>query len=182
MRRATKEGNRPSFWTYLKMNGCRGCQKQDEEETIHHVLLSGGCEGIGRNKNNRYRTEMRRAIGKCGKLMSDINNNEGTEQAANAFRALEWPRQQTDWRLRTEEELVLRQMISGIIPEWQDDDNKKKKGAIALFTSWTVDMMNCARIQMKAWVNMKNEHKACVQKRWDNRGKMHTTFHRWRKG
>eukprot|EP00965_Chrysotila_dentata_P224622 6194290-Pleurochrysis_carterae.AAC.1 len=53
---ATREGNRPTFWTYLKVNGCsRGCQRQEEEETIHHVL-SGGCEGIGRGKNNRYRT------------------------------------------------------------------------------------------------------------------------------
>eukprot|EP00965_Chrysotila_dentata_P100897 3333141-Pleurochrysis_carterae.AAC.1 len=62
MRHATREGNRPSFWTYLKVNGCRGCQRQEQEETIHHVL-SGGCEGIGRNKNNRYRTEMKRSLG-----------------------------------------------------------------------------------------------------------------------
>eukprot|EP00965_Chrysotila_dentata_P163128 5387605-Pleurochrysis_carterae.AAC.1 len=61
MRHATREGNRPSFWTYLKVNGCRGCQRQEEEETIHHVL-SGECEGIGRSKNNRYRTEMRRVL------------------------------------------------------------------------------------------------------------------------
>eukprot|EP00965_Chrysotila_dentata_P176502 5827985-Pleurochrysis_carterae.AAC.1 len=46
------------------VNGCKGCQRQEEEETIHHVL-SGGCEGIGRNKNNRYRTEIKRALGKC---------------------------------------------------------------------------------------------------------------------
>eukprot|EP00965_Chrysotila_dentata_P189256 6173221-Pleurochrysis_carterae.AAC.1 len=31
MRHATIEGNRPSFWTYLKVNGCRGCQRQEEE-------------------------------------------------------------------------------------------------------------------------------------------------------
>eukprot|EP00965_Chrysotila_dentata_P043955 1461285-Pleurochrysis_carterae.AAC.1 len=36
MRHATKEGNRPTFWTYLQINGCRGCQRQEEEETIHH--------------------------------------------------------------------------------------------------------------------------------------------------
>eukprot|EP00965_Chrysotila_dentata_P245281 6206462-Pleurochrysis_carterae.AAC.1 len=36
MRHATREGNRPSFWTYLKENGCRGCQIQEEEETIQH--------------------------------------------------------------------------------------------------------------------------------------------------
>eukprot|EP00965_Chrysotila_dentata_P113892 3765456-Pleurochrysis_carterae.AAC.1 len=76
MRHATREGNRPSFWTYLKVNGCRGCHKQEEEETIQHVL-SGGCDGIGRNKNDRYRTEMKRVLGKCGKLMNDMNNREG---------------------------------------------------------------------------------------------------------
>eukprot|EP00965_Chrysotila_dentata_P074886 2474678-Pleurochrysis_carterae.AAC.1 len=159
-RHATREGNRPSFWTYLKLNGCRGCQRQEKEETIHHVL-SGGCEGLGRNKNNRYRIEMRRALGKCGKLMSDINNNEGIEQATKALRALEWPRRQTDRILKEGEELALRQIISGIIPEWQDTDNERKKGVIALLRSWTADMMNGARIQMKTWVTMKNEHKAC---------------------
>eukprot|EP00965_Chrysotila_dentata_P055139 1830121-Pleurochrysis_carterae.AAC.1 len=50
MRHATREGNRPSFWTYLMVNGCRGCQRQEEEETIYH-LLRGGCEGIGKSKN-----------------------------------------------------------------------------------------------------------------------------------
>eukprot|EP00965_Chrysotila_dentata_P227179 6195841-Pleurochrysis_carterae.AAC.2 len=61
-------------------------------------------------------------------------------------------------------------MISGIIPEWHHTDNKKKKGVIALLKSWTGEMMNCnwARIQMKTWVATKNEHKANVQRRWDN--------------
>eukprot|EP00965_Chrysotila_dentata_P014919 493469-Pleurochrysis_carterae.AAC.1 len=59
MRHATREGNRPSFWTYLMVNGCRSCQRQEEEETVHHVL-SRRCEGIERNKNNKYKTEMRR--------------------------------------------------------------------------------------------------------------------------
>eukprot|EP00965_Chrysotila_dentata_P261599 6214311-Pleurochrysis_carterae.AAC.2 len=84
MRHATREGNKPSSWTYLKANGFRGCQKQEEEETIHHVL-SGGFEGIGRSKNNKYRTEMRRVIGKCGKLMSDINNYEGGSKQPERF-------------------------------------------------------------------------------------------------
>eukprot|EP00965_Chrysotila_dentata_P254145 6211777-Pleurochrysis_carterae.AAC.8 len=47
MRHAIREGNRPSFWTYLKVNGCRGCQKQEKDETIHHVL-GGGCEALGK--------------------------------------------------------------------------------------------------------------------------------------
>eukprot|EP00965_Chrysotila_dentata_P173894 5740246-Pleurochrysis_carterae.AAC.1 len=39
MRHATREGNRPSFWTYLKVNGCRGGQRQDdEEEKIHRKM------------------------------------------------------------------------------------------------------------------------------------------------
>eukprot|EP00965_Chrysotila_dentata_P131567 4349358-Pleurochrysis_carterae.AAC.1 len=29
---------------------------------------------------------------------------------------------------------------------------------------------------------MKNEHKASVQRRWGNRGKMYEAFQRWRKG
>eukprot|EP00965_Chrysotila_dentata_P254732 6211980-Pleurochrysis_carterae.AAC.1 len=93
---------------------------------------------------------MKRALGKCGKLMSDINNNEGVEQATKALRALEWLRRQTDLRLKEEEELALKRTISGIIPEWQDTDNKRGKGVIALLRSWTAEMtMNWARIQMK---------------------------------
>eukprot|EP00965_Chrysotila_dentata_P113560 3752913-Pleurochrysis_carterae.AAC.1 len=29
MKHATRLGNTPSFWTYLKENGCRGCQKTE---------------------------------------------------------------------------------------------------------------------------------------------------------
>eukprot|EP00965_Chrysotila_dentata_P257309 6212846-Pleurochrysis_carterae.AAC.3 len=76
MRHATREGNRPSFWTYLKEHGCRGCQKQGEEETIYHVL-SGTCEALGRQTNNNYRTEMRRVLEKCKKLMNDKQINAG---------------------------------------------------------------------------------------------------------
>eukprot|EP00965_Chrysotila_dentata_P160723 5307321-Pleurochrysis_carterae.AAC.2 len=180
MRHATREGNRPSFWTYLKVNGCRGCQRQEEDETIHHVL-SGGCEGIGRSKNNRYRTEMRGILRKCGKLMSDINNSEGVEQASKALRALERPRRHADPRLQEEEELALRQIMAGIIPEWHDVNNKRRKGILALLRIWTGDMMNLARIQMKTWVATKNEHKAKVQRRWDSRGNMNEVFQIWKK-
>eukprot|EP00965_Chrysotila_dentata_P092705 3059921-Pleurochrysis_carterae.AAC.1 len=55
-------------------------------------------------------------------------------------------------------------MISGIIPEWQEADVKKKKGAITVLRSWTGDMMNHARIQMKTWITIKNEHKASVKR------------------
>eukprot|EP00965_Chrysotila_dentata_P131058 4332445-Pleurochrysis_carterae.AAC.3 len=41
--------------------------------------------------------------------------------------------------------------------------------------------MNCARIHMKTWIATKNEHKANVQRRWDNRGRLHTAFQIWRK-
>eukprot|EP00965_Chrysotila_dentata_P219783 6191354-Pleurochrysis_carterae.AAC.1 len=74
--------------------------------------------------------------------MSDINNSEGVEQASKVLRALERPRRQTDPRLKEEEKLALNQMISGIIPEWQDADNKREKGVIALLRLWTGEMMN----------------------------------------
>eukprot|EP00965_Chrysotila_dentata_P036252 1207411-Pleurochrysis_carterae.AAC.1 len=41
-------------------------------------------------------------------------------------------------------------------------------------------MKNRARIHMKVWNGKKNEHKAKVQQRWDNRGNMHKTFVRWK--
>eukprot|EP00965_Chrysotila_dentata_P189257 6173221-Pleurochrysis_carterae.AAC.2 len=72
-------------------------------------------------------------------------------------------------------------MISGIIPEWCDTNNRREKGFIALLTSWTGEMMNWARIQMKTWMATKNEHKATVQRRWDNRGKMNKVFQTWKK-
>eukprot|EP00965_Chrysotila_dentata_P131702 4354676-Pleurochrysis_carterae.AAC.1 len=113
---------------------------------------------------------MRRVLGKCGKLMSDINNSEGVEQATKVLRALEWPRRQMELRLKEEEELALKQMISGIIPEWRDTNSRRKKGVMALLRSWTGEMMNWARTQMKTWIATKNENKANVQRRWDNRG------------
>eukprot|EP00965_Chrysotila_dentata_P142367 4706800-Pleurochrysis_carterae.AAC.1 len=60
--------------------------------------------------------------------MRDINNGEGVQQTTKALFAQEWPRRQTDQRFREEEELALKQMISGNIPEWRHTDNKKKKG------------------------------------------------------
>eukprot|EP00965_Chrysotila_dentata_P159394 5265603-Pleurochrysis_carterae.AAC.1 len=80
MRHATREGNKPSFWTYLKVNGCRGCQKQEEEETIHHVI-SGGGEVTGRKESSRYREEVRGALEKCKQLMTDRPNSAGVTQA-----------------------------------------------------------------------------------------------------
>eukprot|EP00965_Chrysotila_dentata_P036933 1228858-Pleurochrysis_carterae.AAC.1 len=47
--------------------------------------------------------------------------------------------------------------------------------------SWTGELMNQARIHMKLWTEKKNEHKAVVQRRWDNRGKMLQMFMRWRR-
>eukprot|EP00965_Chrysotila_dentata_P086409 2851333-Pleurochrysis_carterae.AAC.1 len=42
--------------------------------------------------------------------------------------------------------------------------------------------MDWARTQMKTWIVTKNdEHKANVQRRWDNRGKMNKAFQTWRK-
>eukprot|EP00965_Chrysotila_dentata_P034409 1145559-Pleurochrysis_carterae.AAC.1 len=72
-------------------------------------------------------------------------------------------------------------MISGILPEWQEADDKKKKGVIAMLRSWTGEMMIYAMIQMKTWITIKNEHKANVQRRWDNRTKMSKAFQNWRR-
>eukprot|EP00965_Chrysotila_dentata_P237957 6202213-Pleurochrysis_carterae.AAC.2 len=83
--------------------------------------------------------------------MSNINNREGVDQASKAMRALKRPRRQTDPRLKEEEELALKEMISGIIPEWRDTNNKRGKGFIASFGSWMGEMMNWAKMQMKAW-------------------------------
>eukprot|EP00965_Chrysotila_dentata_P258944 6213401-Pleurochrysis_carterae.AAC.1 len=119
-------GEQLSFWTYLKVNGCRGCQKQEEEETIHHVI-SGGCEGIGKKENSRYREEMRVALQKSKKLMRDIQNSAGVIQMDNkALRALQQPRRQANQGVREDEEQALRQMISGTIPEWQEASDKEK--------------------------------------------------------
>eukprot|EP00965_Chrysotila_dentata_P178534 5896288-Pleurochrysis_carterae.AAC.1 len=45
---------------------------------------------------------------------------------------------------------------------------------------WTGQMMNWARIQMKMWTGRNNEHKANVQRRWDNRCTMSKVFKRWK--
>eukprot|EP00965_Chrysotila_dentata_P018596 619122-Pleurochrysis_carterae.AAC.1 len=45
---------------------------------------------------------------------------------------------------------------------------------------WTGDLMNSARIQMKNWVGVKNEHRARAQRRWDNKGIMKGAFQYWK--
>eukprot|EP00965_Chrysotila_dentata_P105798 3495173-Pleurochrysis_carterae.AAC.1 len=50
-----------------------------------------------------------------------------------------------------------------------------------MLRSWTGDMMKHARIQMKTWITIKNEHKANVQRRWHNRAKMSKAFQKWRR-
>eukprot|EP00965_Chrysotila_dentata_P078654 2592327-Pleurochrysis_carterae.AAC.1 len=169
MKHATREGNKPSLWTYLKANGCRGCQKQEEAETIHHVLC-GGCEGLSKKENSRYREEMRILLQKSKNLMRGKHNSAGVIQADKALRALEQPRRQTTQCAREDEEQAFRQIVSGIIPEWQDASDKGKRG----------DMMNLVRIQIKHWMDKKNEDKARVQRRWDNRGIMKGAFQKWK--
>eukprot|EP00965_Chrysotila_dentata_P234798 6200384-Pleurochrysis_carterae.AAC.4 len=73
--------------------------------------------------------------------------------------------------MREEEELALRQTISGILPEWQEKDTKKKSGVVTQLKLWTGEMMNCARIHMKMWITIKNEYEAEVQRRWIIGGK-----------
>eukprot|EP00965_Chrysotila_dentata_P028798 957115-Pleurochrysis_carterae.AAC.1 len=91
MRHATRAGNKPSFWTNLKVNGCRGCQKHEEEETIHHVL-SGGCEAVRKYRNMRYRAAIKRVLDKCKGIMNDIQNYEGMIQVDKAIQAIDQPR------------------------------------------------------------------------------------------
>eukprot|EP00965_Chrysotila_dentata_P093505 3089145-Pleurochrysis_carterae.AAC.1 len=141
MRHATRAGNKPSFWTYLKESGCRGCQKAEVEETIQHVL-GGECEAIGKNKNNKYREEIRRILDKCRKLMNETQNRKGEIQAEYAIQAIQPVRGHSDRKVRELEELALKQMVSGIIPEWQQLDDKKRKGAIATMRLWTGELMN----------------------------------------
>eukprot|EP00965_Chrysotila_dentata_P257568 6212928-Pleurochrysis_carterae.AAC.3 len=71
-------------------------------------------------------------------------------------------------------------MISGIIPDWQETNKKEKKRTIGIMKSWMGEMMNLARIQMKKWTKKKNEHKAKVQRRWDDKGMMNVAFKRWK--
>eukprot|EP00965_Chrysotila_dentata_P014208 471147-Pleurochrysis_carterae.AAC.1 len=46
---------------------------------------------------------------------------------------------------------------------------------------WTGELMNWARTHMKIWIEKKNEHKASVQSRWDNRGNMLKMFIKWKR-
>eukprot|EP00965_Chrysotila_dentata_P143642 4746298-Pleurochrysis_carterae.AAC.1 len=92
---------------------------------------------------------------------------------------MERPRRHMSLNIK-EEELALRQMISGTIPEWQEANDKEKKGTIVTMKLWTGEMMNWARIQMKTRIEKKNEHKASVQRRWGNRGNMNKAFKRWK--
>eukprot|EP00965_Chrysotila_dentata_P038494 1279124-Pleurochrysis_carterae.AAC.2 len=58
----------------------------------------------------------------------------GVIHVDTAIRALEQPMKSL---FIEAEELALRQMISGIIPEWQETNDKEKKGTIATMKSWT---------------------------------------------
>eukprot|EP00965_Chrysotila_dentata_P177699 5869859-Pleurochrysis_carterae.AAC.1 len=71
-------------------------------------------------------------------------------------------------------------MISGIIPEWQEVNDKDKRGTVEIMKLWTGYLMNLARLQMKNWVEKKNEHRARVQRRWDNRGTTKEVFQKWK--
>eukprot|EP00965_Chrysotila_dentata_P237752 6202101-Pleurochrysis_carterae.AAC.4 len=57
--------------------------------------------------------------------MEDKQNSEGVVQADKAIQAIERPRRQSNPKIKEEEELALREMISGIVPEWKEaKDNK----------------------------------------------------------
>eukprot|EP00965_Chrysotila_dentata_P103782 3426464-Pleurochrysis_carterae.AAC.3 len=59
--------------------------------------------------------------------MNDKHNREAVMQADKTLHAVEWPRRQVNPRIEEGEELALRQIISSIILEWQEADNKKKR-------------------------------------------------------
>eukprot|EP00965_Chrysotila_dentata_P115465 3815725-Pleurochrysis_carterae.AAC.1 len=59
-------------------------------------------------------------------------------------------------------------MITGIIPEWQDTNNSKEKGVIALLRTWTGEMMNTARTQMKTWIAIKMQSTTQMGQRGQN--------------
>eukprot|EP00965_Chrysotila_dentata_P159030 5253810-Pleurochrysis_carterae.AAC.1 len=65
-------------------------------------------------------------------------------------------------------------MICGCKPVVREHHTPRCELA-ALFTTDTRSK------QMKTWVAKKNEHKAKVQRRWDNREKVYNTFQTWKK-
>eukprot|EP00965_Chrysotila_dentata_P101796 3360663-Pleurochrysis_carterae.AAC.1 len=111
---------------------------------------------------------MRRVLEKCKKSTNGKWINEGVIQVNKAIRSMELSGRQTNLSTKEEAELALRQLVSGIIPEWKEENEEEKKGAITIMKLWTGKMMNFARIQMKMWTETKNEHKVNVQRRWDN--------------
>eukprot|EP00965_Chrysotila_dentata_P033846 1126812-Pleurochrysis_carterae.AAC.1 len=113
--------------------------------------------------------------------MNDKQINEGVTQVNKAIRSMELSGRQMNLHTKEEEELALRQLISGIISEWQEENEKEKKGMITIMKLWTGKMMNnWARIQMKMWTGRKNEHKANVQRRGVDRCIMSKVFERWK--
>eukprot|EP00965_Chrysotila_dentata_P113057 3735510-Pleurochrysis_carterae.AAC.1 len=58
-------------------------------------------------------------------MRRDKHNSAGVIQAEKALRALEHTGGQTYQGVREDEERALRQMISGIIPEWQEASNRR---------------------------------------------------------
>eukprot|EP00965_Chrysotila_dentata_P025397 843885-Pleurochrysis_carterae.AAC.1 len=58
---------------------------------------------------------------------------------------------------------------------------RRKERYIVTMKLWTGETMNMARVQItKKWTEKKNEHKARVQRRWDNKGIMKEAFRRWK--
>eukprot|EP00965_Chrysotila_dentata_P147572 4872291-Pleurochrysis_carterae.AAC.1 len=74
--------------------------------------------------------------------MNETQNKKGEIQAEYAIHAIQPVRGYSDRKVREVEELALKQMVSGIIPEWQHLDDKKRKGAIATMRLWTGELMN----------------------------------------
>eukprot|EP00965_Chrysotila_dentata_P248311 6208267-Pleurochrysis_carterae.AAC.1 len=81
---------------------------------------------------------MRRALEKCKNLMNDKQNyDEGVIQTDKAIHAIEQPRRHMNPKIKKEEELAVSQMISGIILEWQEANDKEKTKTITMLRLWT---------------------------------------------
>eukprot|EP00965_Chrysotila_dentata_P233045 6199349-Pleurochrysis_carterae.AAC.2 len=70
---------------------------------------------------------MRRVLEKCKKLMNDKQINAGVIQVNKAIRSMEQSGRQKNMNIKEEEELALRHFITGIVPEWQEVNEKEKR-------------------------------------------------------
>eukprot|EP00965_Chrysotila_dentata_P022447 743251-Pleurochrysis_carterae.AAC.1 len=69
--------------------------------------------------------------------MNDKRIKEGVIQVNKAIRSMKLSGRQTNMNTKEEEEVALRQLISVIIPEWQEVNEKEKKERITIKKLWS---------------------------------------------